>query len=366
MTHPFRKKNAKSILLLSAIALVSVLLFQNCGKGFQAGHVLEGSSFSSTASGLTIPIPSQRVSKLSDSAFFRQYNRTNISNFKRFEPQYPLYSDNTTKRRWIYLPEGEQINTQNLDGWIFPKGTILWKEFTLDGIKIETRVLEKFGDGNGPAAWRPSVYLWRNDQSDADLLDPSITDFYTSTQIPNLTMGEKEIYAAFEAQSRYKIAHTNQCMNCHQGVVDVSLGFNYLQLSSTRIVSIQTLRDERKLSHPPMLNDELPGTLVQKAGLGYIQGNCAHCHNPRGGAPHNFRHFANNDRYTDEPLVMAVNATSGLIVAGAPDSSRLYNRFQGLSTPLGGTSNRMPQLGSAIVDPIGQAVLNDWIMGFND
>lgn len=343
------------------MALVVLLSFQNCGKGFQAGHVLEGATFSSTASGLTIPIPTDRSSKLSDTAFFKQYNRTNISNFKRFEPQYPLYSDNTTKRRWIYLPEDAQIDTQNLDGWIFPKGTILWKEFTLDGLKIETRVLEKFGDGNGPSAWRPSVYLWRNDQMDADLLDPNVTDFYTDTSIP-----EKEIYAAFAEQSRYRIAHTNQCMTCHQGVADVSLGFNYLQLSSTRIVSIQTLKDEKKLSHPPMLYDELPGTLAQKAGLGYIQGNCAHCHMGRAGVPHNFRHFANNDRYSDEPIVMAATNSAGLIVAGDPDSSRLFNRFQGLSTPLGGTSNRMPQLGSAIVDPIGRGVLNDWIMGFND
>lgn len=359
MTHPFRKKNAKSILWLSLLALVSLLSFQNCGKGFQAGHVLEGASLSSNASGLNIPIPTERSGKLSDTPFFRQYNRSNISNFKRFEPQYPLYSDNSTKRRWIYLPEDSQINTQNLDGWTFPKGTILWKEFTLDGLKIETRVLEKFGDGNGPSAWRPSVYLWRNDQMDADLLDPNITDFYTATNIPNTTMGEKEIYAAFAERSRYRIAHTNQCMTCHQGVVDVSLGFNYLQLSSTRIVSINTLKDENKLSHPPMVYDELPGTLAQKAGLGYIQGNCAHCHMGRVGVPHDFRHYANNDRYTDEPLVMAVSNNAGLIVPGDPSTSRLYNRFTA-------STNRMPQIGSAIIDPVGEAVLSEWIMGFND
>jgi hypothetical protein len=359
MKNLFRKKNGKTISLLSSLALLTLLSFQNCGKGFQAGHVLEGATFSSNASGLNIPIPLARSSKLSDTPFFRQYNRTNVSNFKRFEPQYPLYSDNATKRRWIYLPQDSQINTQNLDGWIFPKGTILWKEFTLDGVKIETRVLEKFGEGNGPSAWRPSVYLWRSNQIDADLLDPSITDFYTSTNIPNVTMGEKEIYAAFDVQARYKIAHTNQCMTCHQGVADVSLGFNYLQLSSTRIVNINTLKDERKLSHPPMVYDELPGTLAQKAGLGYIQGNCAHCHMGRVGVPLNFRHFANNDRYTDEPVVMAAGTRAGLIVAGDPSSSVLFNRFTA-------TTNRMPQIGSAIIDPIGESVLSQWIMGFND
>jgi hypothetical protein len=359
MTHPFRKKNAKFILLLSAFALVSILSFQNCGKGFQAGHILEGASIAGAPAGLNIPILDQRASKLSDTAYFRQYNRTNISNFKRFEPQYPLYSDNSTKRRWIYLPEDTQINTQNLDGWVFPKGTILWKEFTLDGIKIETRVLEKIGDGTGVSAWRTSVYLWRSDQMDADLLDPSITDFYTSTSFPNATMGEKEIYAAFDVQSRYRIARYDQCMTCHQGSADVSLGFNYLQLSSTRIVTIQILKDERKLSHPPMVYDELPGTLAQKAGLGYIQGNCAHCHMGRAGVPHNFKHYANNDRYTDEPIVVAAGNRAGLIVAGDPSSSILFNRFTA-------TTNRMPQIGSAIIDPVGESVLNQWIMGFND
>ena len=316
--------------------------------------------------GLAIAIPSERPAKLSETKYFTQYNLANSSNLKKFEPQYPLYSDEATKRRWIYLPEGQQINTQNLDAWIYPQGTILWKEFSIDGLKIETRVLEKFGAGTGPSAWRASVYLWRSNQLDADLLDPSITDFYSTTSLPNNYMSEKELYSAYEVRGRYKIAHNADCMTCHQGSADVSIGFSYLQLSSNRAVNIQTLRDEKRFSHPPMVYDELPGTLAQKAGLGYVQGNCAHCHMGRVGVPHVFRHTSNNNNYSNEPLVMDTNNSVGLVVVGAPDSSRLYNRFRGLSTPLGGTSNRMPQLGSAIVDPVGQALLNDWIMRFNE
>lgn len=362
MNRSFQKKKVKAFAFSAFAFSFCILFFQNCGKGFQAGSFLEGtSSFSSGAPAFTINIPAVRASKLSQTPYFRQYNKTNIANFKRFEPQYALYSDESTKRRWIYLPDQTQVNTQNLDGWIFPQGTILWKEFSIDNRRVETRVLEKIAAGNGPSAWRASVYLWKTDQSDADLLDPSETNFYAKP------LTEREIYEASSVENRYKIVHNNACMNCHMGSADVSLGFNYLQLSSTKIVNIGTLRDENKLSHPPMVYDDLPGTPAQKAGLGYIQANCAHCHNGRPGVPHNFKHFANNERYTDEPAVMAANNRAGLIVAGDPSSSILYNRFLGQPiTPGGADLPRMPQLGSAIIDPVGQAILNDWIMGFND
>src|SRR6187397_728352 len=45
-----------------------------------------------------------------------------------FVPQYPLWSDGATKRRWIRLPEGESIDASDPDAWQFPPGTRLWKE----------------------------------------------------------------------------------------------------------------------------------------------------------------------------------------------------------------------------------------------
>src|SRR5688500_2181323 len=34
-----------------------------------------------------------------------------------FAPQYPLWSDGTSKRRWIYLPPGASIDASKVDAW---------------------------------------------------------------------------------------------------------------------------------------------------------------------------------------------------------------------------------------------------------
>src|SRR6476661_7825652 len=58
-----------------------------------------------------------------------------------FAPQYPLWSDGTTKRRWIHLPAGTAIDASDPDAWEFPPGTRLWKEFSF-GRPVETRLIE--------------------------------------------------------------------------------------------------------------------------------------------------------------------------------------------------------------------------------
>jgi hypothetical protein len=37
-----------------------------------------------------------------------------------FEPSYSLWSDGVSKRRWIMLPAGTQIDTSDMNQWIFP------------------------------------------------------------------------------------------------------------------------------------------------------------------------------------------------------------------------------------------------------
>ena len=39
-----------------------------------------------------------------------------------FTPQYPLWSDGTSKRRWLYLPPGTFIDASRPDSWDFPRG----------------------------------------------------------------------------------------------------------------------------------------------------------------------------------------------------------------------------------------------------
>ena len=60
-----------------------------------------------------------------------------------FSPQYPLWSDGASKRRWIYLPAGTTIDAADAYEWNFPVGTKLWKEFAFGGRRVETRFLWK-------------------------------------------------------------------------------------------------------------------------------------------------------------------------------------------------------------------------------
>src|SRR5437660_12456660 len=55
-----------------------------------------------------------------------------------YAPQYVLWADTATKRRWIFIPPGTQIDTSDMNHWNFPAGTKIWKEFTRDGVRVET------------------------------------------------------------------------------------------------------------------------------------------------------------------------------------------------------------------------------------
>ena len=90
-------------------------------------------------------------------------SETLMPGVREFTPRFALYSDNASKRRFIWLPPGEPINTLDQDYWDFPVGTKLWKEFSRSGIRVETRYLEKLPSG----AFVRIAYQWNDAQTDA-------------------------------------------------------------------------------------------------------------------------------------------------------------------------------------------------------
>src|SRR5687768_18466811 len=44
-----------------------------------------------------------------------------------YKPRWELWSDTSTKKRWIMLPAGTKIDTSNMGFWQFPVGTKVWK-----------------------------------------------------------------------------------------------------------------------------------------------------------------------------------------------------------------------------------------------
>ena len=262
-----------------------------------------------------------------------------LKDFFEYEPQYPSYSDGASKRRWVYLPRGLKIQTKDLDNWIFPKGTVVFKEFSIGTTKIETRVLEKTTDQSGPDAWRFTNYAWTGDQKDAELVTSS---FYDKKDLSR--------FSAATIQNQFKIVMPNDCVRCHAGVRDVVNGFNYLQLSSDSIgFNVFRAGDVGMLSSAPKIFDKIQGSDLDRRAIGYIQSNCAICHAANGPGVGNFTHSYLVTSRDSENLIL-----SGLVVKGSPDQSFLYKMF---------SSGRMPQFSPVNQDTEGVSLIRDWIIG---
>lgn len=144
-----------------------------------------------------------------------------------FVPSYPLWTDGMSKRRWLYLPPGTAIDKSDPDKWEFPRGTRAWKEFSAGG-RVETRLIERLADGS----WRFATYVWNDAGTEA-------------------TLAPEEGIPARGIPSRL------DCLACHEGAPVPILGYGEVQLKGVRHARSD---DER-------------------AALGYLHGNCAHCHN---------------------------------------------------------------------------------------
>src|SRR3712207_3165141 len=131
-----------------------------------------------------------------------------------FSPQYPLWTDGATKRRWISLPPGTAIDASDPDAWVFPVGTRFWKEFSFGGRRVETRYLERQADGQ----WLYAAYAWSADGREAHLTSPR---------------GKRAAYPLPGGRS-HTIPGVADCKACHQGGRSEVLGFSALQLSPDR------------------------------------------------------------------------------------------------------------------------------------
>ncbi len=95
---------------------------------------------------------------------------------RTYTPQFVLWADTASKRRWYQLPPGTQIDTTDMDHWEFPVGTKFWKEFTQpasDGtgneVRVETRFITRIGSDDTQDSWFYVPYQWNltNDDTTA-------------------------------------------------------------------------------------------------------------------------------------------------------------------------------------------------------
>ena len=285
-----------------------------------------------------------------------------------FNPQYPLWSDGTTKRRWLRLPPGTAIDASDADAWKFPPGTRLWKEFS-HGRPIETRLVERLADGS----WRYSTYVWNEQGTDAMLAPES---------------GIAALPAAGAPGGKYRILAQADCRACHEAANVPVLGFSALQLSPDRdpmaANAFPMVRGDVDLpslvskGHVVNLSRELlrrppriaARSATERAALGYLHGNCGHCHSRADSDPLVpvdlvlEQMVASNKDVSAGILASLVNAQGryrmanarALLAPGKPQQSTLVLRMK-TRNPMA----RMPPLGTSVPDPQGIALMEKWI-----
>lgn len=279
-------------------------------------------------------------------------------------PRYPLWTDGSEKKRWLFIPEGTRIDTTDPDGWVFPVGTKAFKEFRVGGVLVETRLLMKVREGRGNGAWWQAAYLWNDSGTDAEaVLEGKALARGTTHDVPD------------------QIA----CRNCHGGMRDVLVGVGAIALSDPAAGQLDALAARGLFSAPLPGGIDVPGEGDVKDALGYLHGNCGSCHNDE--APRintqtrmRLRLFVGDKRPEDTAAYRTTVGTvmkhpmvdhsgkgepdgghgevTDVIVKGEPERSGLWLRM-GLRDDMG-----MPPVGSKVVDDAGRETVRRWIAGW--
>lgn len=268
-----------------------------------------------------------------------------------YEPLYELWSDGARKRRWLYLPPAARIDSSDMDYWVFPQGTKLWKEFVRDGVRVETRLLHKRGADS--SSWFMMAYQWNPDQSEAVALPRGAINAHgTAHDVPSQT----------------------DCATCHDNVPDRVLGVSAIQLSHAAPgATLATLAADGRFTTPPAPSGyAVPGNETARRALGYLHANCGNCHNPTSSVFSRVcldLHLSTRALATVQATsiyassyavrVSSQSAPSGVdcrLTGQSVANSALYTRMN-----TRGHDTQMPPLSSEIVDDAGLGLVGAWI-----
>ncbi len=279
-----------------------------------------------------------------------------------YEINAPFWSDGAIKDRWMALPNGATITIEADDDWTFPVNSVLVKNFNLNGKRVETRLLVRHADGN----WGGYSYEWNAAETDATLL----LNGKTTTK----------------GSQTYIYPGSAECFQCHTNVTNFVLGPETRQLNkdhtylSTGITANQLLTlDSIGYFTSPLA--DVPANLVtltdpadtsatqRDRARAYLYTNCSQCHRING--PTNVS--LEFDITTADSAMNICNLAPQHGIGGAnfimspgnPPDSSMYLRM----TCRDGVGNcadadKMPPLGSVLVDP-GSQVVAAWIMGLS-
>lgn len=284
----------------------------------------------------------------------------------------PLFSDYAEKHRFIYLPKGAAMGYRDDGPFDLPVGAALVKTFSYprDARDPETgrRLVETRLLIHTPEGWKGAAYLWNDEQTDAALK-------VAGARVPVAWRDA----SGTERRTDYLVPNMNHCKACHGGFGETApLGLTARQVNRTYPYAggarnqLAAWSERGLLAEAPgpgaaprlaQWDDPDSGTLAERV-FGYLDINCAHCHNPEGLASHTRLDL----RYTTgDPHQRGVyyrptaagNASRGryyAVVPGDPEASFLLHRMQSTAPNV-----RMPEVGRTMVHEEGAALIAKWI-----
>jgi uncharacterized repeat protein (TIGR03806 family) len=285
----------------------------------------------------------------------------------------PLFSDYAVKRRTVFVPSGTSATYDATDVFDFPDGTVFTKSFGFaDDMRkaqpvlnwVETRVIWK-----NAGIWQGVSYTWDAAQK-------------TATANPG---GEDVPLTWIDANGQtvstvYRVPSGPECSECHNSsLVFVPIGPKARNLNGNETYPDGSTQNQLTywstkglLSGAPdpsvapklaVWNDPSTGTLDQRARA-YLEGNCAHCHNPTGLARPSGLFLSTT---VTDPSSYGVCKKP--VAAGAGGCGLTYDIVPGDSgnsiMPCRLESNDpnivMPQIERSVVDVQGVQLITDWI-----
>ncbi len=287
----------------------------------------------------------------------------------------PLWSDGAAKSRAFVVPTDGQVGFKTgSQGWDFPEGSVLLKEFAFDladdaspeSRPIETRLMIK-----RQGEWYGYSYAWNDDGDDAVLVPRDGVD--RPLRVLEASATEKVRDQTWHYPSRA------ECMVCHSRAANWSLGlstsqmnrdYNYGGGQANQIAALARIGlFSNSPSQPPVEFERLADPADASASLesrarSYLHSNCASCHVEAGGGNAAINLAADtpsgksglfdvppqHDRFNLGP-------EARLVAAGNPDQSVLWLRVNRRGP------GQMPPLASSLIDPLGSALVRDWIQG---
>lgn len=282
-----------------------------------------------------------------------------------------LYADGSRKLRFLRLPAGARIGYRDEGPWQLPEGSVVVKTFyypldlrdPMAGRRLlETRLLIREA-----GSWTPRTFVWNEAQT-------GTREVVAGQTIPVRYVDDRGETVSID----YRVPNTNDCQACHANAdVMQLLGVRTRQLHRMfdygegpvdqidHLVELGVLEGEVPAAAERALLPPVDGPAdLEARARSYLDANCAHCHQPGGGAGSSGLDLRFE---TDSPSsvgickrpVAAGHANGGHrydIFPGRPDESIVVFRMSSLEPEI-----KMPEIGTTTLHRRGIELVSEWI-----